>query len=568
MTVVILVSILLMLTGAFMQVNRTHFGMINNRQDQEDARSACLAAYNYTLYKLEHDRNWAKGLFDGSDDPILSADLRVTQVLDTHDIVGDFPGRKASFKATILNNLNETTVSPEGVPPGCAKILIQGTARNSVRSASGLIHVAPLFDASVISRRSLTVDAENLAVRSVDPYRNLVRAEDQISIPQVLTASKTRFMAAGSSAPDSKGTIWSRGGIQTGDPSGGYQSISGSNVVTANANSGGRFVPNAEQHFEVHDLKASDIKVPSNKSTLDSGEYRFTKADARVQYTAYRKASDPVGYSGTVNADIHVLEHYDDPNDPMPARVFRTATRDNDLKDQIRVPNETGTGTVRPEKVVINDLDIDYGLPGTPPDIKIGDNHNLDREGRGTVLAELGRQTITVKAGTTVETDRDLMVTSRRGDRPTLTLGSKGNPPALVAGGSLKLENALTDGVGTLVALDGDVSFQPLSSSLSVNTSKSSRGLVVFASNDIKMTNPDPGGDWRFRGLIYARGGFEFDANGANTRLDGTIVSLGADLNITRANQVELVYNPAYLELVESNMPLNRLQIERLVWRE
>jgi hypothetical protein len=93
-------------------------------------------------------------------------------------------------------------------------------------------------------------------------------------------------------------------------------------------------------------------------------------------------------------------------------------------------------------------------------------------------------------------------------------------------------------------------------------------GLVAYASGDVKLENPGSATDWAFNGLVYARNNFEFDANGADCTLEGALVARNGNIAFREAGEVDFIYNPEYLEAMLEDLPENRLQIERVYWKE
>ncbi len=100
------------------------------------------------------------------------------------------------------------------------------------------------------------------------------------------------------------------------------------------------------------------------------------------------------------------------------------------------------------------------------------------------------------------------------------------------------------------------------------NTDPNSAGLSLFANTDIDISTPPGTGDIRFNGLIFARDNFRFNAQGQNLIVDGSVVARNGDIEITGANQVDLTYNPEYLELLMENLPDSRTKLETLTWIE
>ena len=63
LTTLMLAGLLMLLLGAFMQVNRSQFAMLGGSEDREAALRTIMSAQEYCINKLERDETWASGPF-------------------------------------------------------------------------------------------------------------------------------------------------------------------------------------------------------------------------------------------------------------------------------------------------------------------------------------------------------------------------------------------------------------------------------------------------------------------------------------------------------------------------
>jgi len=568
-SVMMVMGVLLMMTISFIQVNRDNIAQVNSSEKRDRAQAACAAVYNYVLYRLEHDKTFGTAPFSGEKDTIAAPEMRVTEVAASNRLEGEIPALQATFTATLSNNLNVDATSVTGVPAHSALLEVTCDSNGIQRSVETLIRVAPLFDSSALSRGSMNIEANSFRVRSRDKYRNLVRSEGEVRVPSVLSGTpRTRFLEPESNVTDSKGMIWAKDKIFAGG-----DDIAG-DLLDANSNSGGRFVPEAKQHFQIHDLQASDIQLPTSTIPVRAGEYRFTMATATIKAVSahhYEEGSWPFEHREDAETPwettqlIHVMEYYEKPGQPSPTRVFRSNTRLDDIKP----PDLRGTI----DSTTVTDVQIVYDTPGANSaavPVIANDTVYIDEvEGSNKVAVDLLNQRIVLPPGETVSANGDFKVTTDLGEPPFIELGSTSSDrAAIVADGTINLEAGVTGGFGTLVAKSGDLLLRP-EGTLAVDvTSNGYDGLVAYAGQDVILKNPSDSGRWTFNGLVYASRNFKFDANNADTRLEGTLVARDGNIDFLRAGDVDFVYNPDYLDAMLKGLPENRVELERVYWKE
>ncbi len=474
-TVLVVIMVLTILTVAFIQTNKENFSLLNSASDKAKAQAACKSVYEYILFNLEHNKYWGVDNFKGAQDNSLPYNMTVEEVKDTHKIIGTMPELDASFTAQIWNNLNNDAESPDGVPPECARIVITAQTKHSTRTLEALLHVAPLFDASAISGGDLDIHAKRLAIRSLDPYRNLVRAKGKITVPEVLTAQKTRFLQPKGNEYDPKGMLWSRGDIVSGGSGG--KRITDTNLSLANKNSGGHFLPNAKQHFEIFKLEADQIEVPSHTVAILPGEYRFTTATANLNLTTdytYKKKelfwdkTKTGSTSWSTQIDINVLAYYKTPGQEPPTAVFR-----GDITiDPSKIPLDPNVAAkIRSKRkgkiksTTIDSVNVTYTSNGITTPVNVHHSNlidlALDPNNKGLVQADLNKQEVILSPGITVTAKGDLQITSDRDQgRPKLIFTKGDQRTALIVDKSLVIQNGTVDGLGTLIAKTGDIRLQ------------------------------------------------------------------------------------------------------------
>ena len=336
----LVISLLMILLGAFVATQRSNFALLKSSADSDKSLATCHAVYEYVRYRLEHDKTWGKTPFQGLTDDRLGSGLTVVEKPGTRHLRGTLAGLDTTFEAELYYNLDSES-EHSGLPPESARLIVDAHSLTRSAHSEALFHVAPLFDSSVLSRGKVGIDASSLSVRSRDPYRNNIRAEGAIDVPEVLgNDPRTLFLKPDSNTTDPRGIIWSRDHISSAGVD-----LNG-HIQEANANSGGTFLPEANQQFQIFDLQPDQLVSPPNVVEIGAGEYRFTMVNAVVTGMA-TVTGGPPGEDGvvptrslsfTVNQDIEVLEYYKNPNSTRPTEVYRSATRTDDIdEDSIKM---------------------------------------------------------------------------------------------------------------------------------------------------------------------------------------------------------------------------------------
>ena len=598
-----MVAVLTLLVGALFEVYRSHYSLTRSSAASEAAAAGCDAVYNYIGYRLEHERDWGAELFGAGSDTDPGGFLTIDQVPNSHRFTGSIKSLEVDFEGEILNNLVGSTDPDVTVPVASGRALcrVRCTSSQASRQAEFLVQVAPLFDSSVLTRADLNVKAQTLEMRSMDQNRNMLRAEGDIYVPNVLTASNSQFLQPGTStAADTKGMLWSKKNIYSYDTGlTSYEAIDDADELKdANNNTHGKVVPLADAHFSIYDLQESDLNLSSTHTdiTMPPGRYNFVRRQANVDYSAYYQdqigflelSDDSATLPKTDTVWVDVLEYYANPTDTTPTNVWRAKHKDDDLLSQVP-SDDTSTGeTMVLDPSTVNVTNVDVTGYGTT--VELLDSGVLSY---GKANFDLNNQAFNADADATINVDGQFHITSEtqagaptQTPAPTLNLGynagySGGAPDraAIIAKDTINIEDGITTGLGALISRHGDVKIQPINTSQVIAEAPASQpGLVIYAGNNVILKNPNSASDWDFRGLVYARQGIKMEGvNAEKATFEGSIVALQENppasasdpngIEFDNCNSIEFIYNDKLLDAFVRSLPNKRIQVELVYWK-
>ncbi len=648
LTAMVICFFLITLTGALIQTQSSAFAVAQSSDAHLRARAACESVYSFCLYQLEHNRHWGATDFNATRDvdPIRPGNLKTADLANRIDVRevdkrvfrGFLSDHEASFEVEVTNALTSAagTVSRDGktTPHESVRLTIKAwhgklneVGKGNKQEVDCRLRLAPLYDASVLTRGDMSVAANEVLFSSKDPFRNEIRAEGDISLPGLM-GGRTRFVKhnpdvirEGSNLDgmdyDHTGLLWSGDDIKQSG-----QTLTGDNLRNAAQAAGGRVVNKAKNRADIYDLKPENIPspttIPADRDiTVPPGEFRFTKAKATINY---KEKKGRRWKSRVASQNIDVVEYYDPPGSAEPIKVMR---RD------VAPPTQ--------DRYRITKIKIDYG-PGTNPDtpVVIGDKFYVDNDkyqdsvdindgfgnleriresgfraakpgvAKGPVAIDLASQSVIVEPQTRVRpaprpessnlppSAFELTVKQGTGgspSRPTFVLGGAGNDVVLEAEGNISIGAGFTRGLGTIISKGGDVNLAPvpqdlkwvqkyingalvwvLDQAMDVNANSDYAGLVVYAGRDVKITNLNDS-DWTFKGFVYARRNFNFDVNNSNALFYGSVVAGNTvtdpgQFQITNAKRAAFIYDPDYLRILTRQLPYGWTRVEPLVWAE
>jgi hypothetical protein len=579
-TVLIVAGLLALLMVSFTRVHQQNFGLIKNNLHEQAAQEGARSILDYCLYRLEQDRSWGAAVFTGSVDASVSDSLEVTEVEDSFKIEGRVKETDTLFEVEVLNNI-DGDARVDGLEKGFCRLRISTKRGTAEIRREAVLKTAPLFDGGVVASKDIVVKADSLVVSSTDPFRNRLRARKQIRVPSY--KNSFRFRPADNATE--KGVLWAKGGILSGSTD-----LRDPKMATeASEMTGGKFVPQADTHYDIYDLQLNEIKASEETTKLNSGIYVFNRR--KVEFLSGQ------GYQ---TKEIAVLERRDsalDTNgqvkqgDLREVWFLKSSLPDSALGRTVElfgndVPQEgihaKDRNKFQLEKGVeakFNSVDPDFNGNERPPEILINTNRNLVVDGDFGVTSWNHKYFPTVKfqernTGEVGTDDQGRLVSGS-----ITTKAHKGRPGSIFIAGRIV-------GNGKLLA-EGDVTIRNTFADVSSDTLSD---LSIFAGGSVTLrpqkarnldgnTVFDGGGDGttRFRGLIFARDDvlIEADLSKRNSKgekgdvfIEGAVVSRGGNVHVFKAANIEFKYNPEFLDSILKPKRGSRVRLEQVVWKE
>lgn len=536
--VMAVIGLLLMLLGAFLQLNRQHFSLINSSSRAQAAKRACRSVYEYCHFRLEHDRTWGAAPFgNDSVDADVAPTLQVREINGTHRVEGRIPDLRMDYAVEILNNI-EGTATRDNVLPGFARLRIFATDGASSKTQEVMLRTAPLYDASAVASEEIDIQANQLNLQSVDPTRNRIRSKGEVRIPDYRTSLAFEPPANASE----HGVVWSQGNQYSGGRDLGDQTV----LADASRRTGGRFLANSQIHHEIHDLQRDEVVVPNDQRSIEPGIYVFTSRDV-----AYTNAE-----GDRVNTTIRMLERRRHgvvdgqlaPGDVLEFWYSRWSLPADAISDQVDI----WTDDAHAHPIYSDRFSIQ------------GD----------VVQGQFSNAAMYVSSNYDVNVDGDFGLVSNLDDTiPQLVfedheIDGRLERGSVSANGSVMIEGNIF-GSGKVLA-EGDVTLMPNYADIS---SDEESELAIYSGNNVTFRAPE--NYWRdsaatlaFRGLIYARENIDVTAvAGQDFFVEGAAVARNGHLHMHGADSVTFRYNPAFLDSIVQRLPGGRVQLERAIWK-
>lgn len=585
-TVLTTAGLLVMLLAAFIQLNRDQFALTNSDLSSDAASDAARSAFQYCTCRLEHNKYWGSPPFTGAHDNSLSGVMELVEQAGTHTLKGHMVATDTDFTVDVDNNINGTATDAGGVPAGCCRLRINANRGTGTAYREALLDTAPIYDASAVASQLINIDATGkLNVASHDPLRNRLRSNGELDVPTY--NGKFQFNPAGG---DSEvGALWAKGDIHSGS-----RSLSNNTYHAEAVNAtGGSFYPKSPDRYDVHDLQREEINLAGNVTDFPPGVYVFgtstlnyvTNDGTNVLTSAKVPMLQRRQYALDANGNLYPgnVEEYWVFRGDMPANasnvtglpvggmahiedssVFRLDTDSGNLPVTVALPwagpNDTSTQKVAKLMVdpgaqlnVNGDFAVASDSSDTLPVVYLGYKHDANGN-----LLDIHDQPYSNSNQTLAS------------PIPATITASKGNGQL----GELALQGVVC-GSGMLLG-DGDVSLTPINSAI---VSNYSTGISVFSKHDVNIKRLGTGGTGSysfegyqngsaFCGLVYAKHNVNYDGDDANVTIVGSIVARDGSLNITHANDVNLIYDANYLKAIVKNLPGDRVKLEPRLWRE
>lgn len=536
----IVVSLLMVMLGAFLGANRAQLSALTAGSHQAAMERTAQSVYDYCRFKLEHNKSWGAAKFASTaQDSDTASALVVTEVENTNTIAGNSVRDGVDYTADIINNI-EGVAMFKGVPAGSCRITIKVSRGGHDATQIAQLNTAPLYDASAVAAKGLTITGEGLTVASTDPNRNIIRSKEHLTAPDVADLD---FTPATGSAED--GILWAGGDISLGTTNLSNDPVAKAAAIEATQ---GRFVDQAKTYYDIHDLKKSELRVAKEQVEIQSGLYVFTR-----QNIAYQ------GVDGISTDYVYALERREYTmvdGEPVAGDVQELWYYRGALDE-----NEAGSGS----EWVWTDNYSD-GAVAHPVDTP-----HFSIQGMA-VRADMRDQTLQISANVDVKVSGDFGLFSDQPDlAPNLIftdydgdLDGEHDRGSLSASGEILIKGNVR-GSGKLLA-DGSVSIHPNHVRVESDTVSD---LSIYSGNNVNIEPPENWigtSDVSFTGLVYAKNDVKFvGAPNQSLNVEGAVVSQNGTINLT-GKKVNLTYNPAYLDSIVKKMPDNRIRLERAVW--
>ncbi len=606
--VMTMLGLLTLMTTAFVAINHSNFGLLNASIDQENATRACYDAYAYAHYALENNKRW--GTDFSTLPPAESADVASEMnivVVDPNTLQGtlkepDGSLSRITFTLTVINNLRPggAPVARGGFPtvaPETCYIRVVGNSTGLERRLETVFATSPLFDSSALASGYIDIDARNsLTFDSLDKYRNTVRANGDITVPDGVIANRVHFDWTADPALNAlprKGMLWSKGAIRSG-PTDLSLAINNPQRQQFENHSKGFVANNAAKTNNIYDLGFDDFKMYDTTPQVDikPGKYVFGTAtyDVNFDYQQLDRFGNPatdflgrpvmgnttrgISFPALIRMENGVAQEMwvkdgtvPPPGAPLPGALNSTILSITP-QQSAGAEHQIADGIVRLTDIAVNPSTIPAGTSATI-DIE-GADFNV---GANTILNVVGDFAMTSEVGTNPGPGLHRDVEAK------LHLGyDVGAAPVAGQLGAIKASGTLTvrevDGNGALVA-NSDLTMQ---AGGQVSTDPNI-GIALYGNRDVIM---DPAGmapadigtpgaivDSKFKGLVYAGRNFEMRkpppaiTNPSSVDIEGALVAKRGNIWIDEATNVKLTYNPIFLTKLVKDRPDDDIRLER-----
>lgn len=279
-TTLMVMSLLLTLISAFIQVERANNRLTGNALERRAAQDACLTALNYAWNRLENNPAWGTAADFPLMTPTFYPATRPTARLETrlgptgqrmlHGVIqaeGNFSDPTAvSFDLTIFNNLSNRKDDNHGafsVPARSCRLACVAQSGRAQRKMETILRQVPISYDALVSRGRADLGGLTglLRLESRDPYVNRMRAGGDLLLPP---ANEVQFLKNGSAEATN---LFLNGTSQTTD----------SQLAAAGAASGGNYRvgqgPPTIPSFDPENFKLPDD--PTKETQVAAGTYRF-----------------------------------------------------------------------------------------------------------------------------------------------------------------------------------------------------------------------------------------------------------------------------------------------------
>ncbi len=587
MFVLVIMSVVVMFTGAFVASNQSNFASLGATQRQREAQMACESAINFCWFKLEHDSGWGKKKFEQNNwiNP-QKGGMEVQELKDTHRISGKMADeighyREASFTVDIYNQL-DVGASEEGpkVPPDSVLLHVVGESAGFRSECDVLYSGEPIYDASLTAQKRITLNGDTVISNSISinpsdeggkvGSKNWIRSNGDIHLNSFVgnaNPNKTHSLSVAKTLGDQSGVIWAKGDIYAGE-----KKLEGDLMSEASKTTGATFAPRSRLNHDIYKLQVQDLKLgaDSQKIIMDPGSYNLELSTIK--------------WNGGLNsAQVTTLVHTASDGSKM---IYYDGRRLKGIPPEaVELQMGYKTNSVRSDEDGVVSLNSGSGPSMT---FTFGD-WNPD-------LGYTKDHIFKPSEYATVEVPGDLTITSKiEGQVPRVQLNGESGNGVLQAKGNVSIQGTLRGGGAIvsekdiwLMATEG----KSAGSGGGVNVDAQQGDVVLYGKN----VNIAAGGNNKISmaGLIYAEKDVNIygtmklmtvgteqvwigDDEGESAKplellqLRGSVVAATGGIHVTRTKNMQITYDEKYLRAVTRGLytnpfkPTSRRRI-RQVW--
>lgn len=581
-------TLLVVLMGAFFQINRDNLQGYTVNFRQKQAFLTAVAGLNHARILIEHNQNWGKA---GITTPTrtLAGAIRVDEIDGAPPMLrGTMLGAQdgKTFEVLVYNNLGiGTTIRTIGgveVPPDACKLRVVGLARGFRSELSVTLTGEPLYDSSAISQRELDMSrADKWILRSKDPRRNWVRSNTGIITPDILSpagvATSPMIFDNSDTGSTIRGVAWTRGDIMVAQPPGPNVDVT-TNLSAAVRNTQGQFAPKSTLRNDIYNLSKNDLKFPTAEVDVRPGQYVISDVEIDFNTTVDFVSTDDDDDGGGGDDDD------DTPGVGVPARrTLKTLTyippgggtpevwyRNSDLASlvsSVRAEAQAAASPLAGEDQRAQARTPSFSRPAgaDAPDGVV----ELNGSGGGFKFT-FDNNTFTLDGDKKYNVNGDFEVgyndaggSSEVVYRPQVNfLGGGLGSTALDVQGKVEISGTVNGKAA--IAAGGDITF----TSGADATATTAQPLVVYSGGTINIVAASSAENFLLKGLIYADNNFNLVQAGGSTALrnvefQGAIIAQSGAINMGDADKVSFVYDPAYIEAFTTGLPGNRRRLKQ-----
>lgn len=565
----LLSSLLVMLAGAFFQINRGNLMTGSIAFKQRKALLAAQSGIAWVRAKLEANQAYCKTGFT-MEKTVFARDMRIVELEGQRLVSGTFSSeldrQDQAFNITIVNNLGSAPTSGQSyagryAPPDSVHLHAEGFC-SGFRSVIDVVFAGePLYDSSAVCQGDLNMEDNPLwTIASTDPRRNWVRSNKDIRMNDVLNkpVSPVRFENSAGSTP---GLMWAKGDIY----SGGTALEKPEDLSVAMLRVSGQISSKSQLRNDIYKLEPSDLKLPTTARSIGAGRYVVSNKTVNLNFTY---EVDDREYTQTTPITYRTLSYFDANNVPQKTwfeqrdvdqirALAQAAAADGDAEGfSIDIPVVPGATPVANGKVEINGPGNGFEFDFSTDTFRLTRPERFNVEGNIEIgyedAAEEGQQRSVELAF------------------PTGT-----NSAALNVTGSVNIKGQVLGKAG--IAAGGDVS-------LSVPTvdveADPNLPIVIYSQRNVNIMASDTRSEsgsaaLKLRGLIYAGKNVHVNSDKAvaAAEFNGSIVAQSGQINMKmfpssslQTNNVKFTFDPKYLDAFTHGLPGNRRRLRQATY--